>query len=121
MNNTRIRTNGLGATIERIATETHIFYDPKAVSADIVFQGEEYLTSADGTVVGEKLDGRQSLTVTLGQIMARTFDAGVDPVTGADLSSISAAGVTAIIKGVYDALHNERFAPPVEDGGQAAE
>jgi hypothetical protein len=119
MTNSRIRNNELGATIERIATETHIFYDPKAVNADIIFQGEEYLTSPDGQLVGDKLDGRQSLTVTLAQIMARTFDAGVDPVTGADLSAVSAAGVTSIMKAVYDALHNERFAPaPVEDGAE---
>ncbi len=117
--NTRIRLSALGATIERVATETHIFYDPKAATADIVFQGEEYLTSADGQTIGDKLEGRQALMTSLAEIATRTFDAGIDPVTGADLSAVSPAGVTSIIKAVYDALHNERFAPaaePVETG-----
>ena len=49
------------------------------------------------------------------------LDAGADPVTGADLSSISPAGVTAIIKAVYDVLHNERHAAPAGDGDTAPE
>lgn len=117
--NTRIRHTPIGGTIERIATETHIFYDPKAVSAEIVFQGEEYLTNTDGSVIGDKLEGRQALMVGLAEIAARTFDAGIDPVTGADLSAISPAGVTAIIKAVYDALHNERFGSGPDTGEDA--
>jgi hypothetical protein len=105
--NTRIRTIANGVTAERIATETHIFYDPLTISAQIVFQGEEFLT-IEGAL-SSKFDGRQALQTTLAQIATRTFDAGTDPVTGADLSAVSTAGVTAIIKAVYDALHNEQY------------
>lgn len=109
MSNTRIRSTQLGATVERIATETHIFYDPQAQGAEIVFQGEEYLTSPDGVTVGDKLEGRQALRTSLAEIAARTFDAGVDPVTGADLSQVSPAGITSIIRAVYNTLHNEFY------------
>lgn len=117
--NTRVREIATGVTAERIATETHIFYDPIHQDAQIIFQGEEFLML--GETVSSKLEGRQMLDVGLGEIIARTFDAGADPVTGADLSSISPAGVTAIIKAVYDVLHNERHAAPAGDGDTAPE
>lgn len=107
MTNTRIReiTPGVGA--ERIATETHIFYDPQSQGANIVFQGEEFLTV--GGAIGAKLDGRQALNVQLSVIAAETFDAGIDPVTGADLSQISVAGVANLIRAVYDRKHNDAY------------
>ena len=109
--NTRIRTDALGNRIERIATETHIFYRPVDQSADIVFQGEEYLTDAAGSDVVSKLEGRQAMAVNLGDIAAKTYDAGTDPVTGADLSQVSPAGIAQIIRAVYDAEHNIAHAP----------
>jgi hypothetical protein len=104
--NTRIRTDALGNRVERIATETHIFYSPLDKSANIVFQGEEHLTSPDGETVVSKLEGRQALAVSLSAIAAKTYDAGTDPVTGADLSKVSPAGIAQIIRAVYDAEHN---------------
>jgi len=116
--NSRIRTNALGSTVERIATETHIFYDPQQQGAQIVFQGEEYLTSPDGLTVGEKLEGREALMTDLAAIGARTFNAGTDPVTGADLSNISPVGIAAIIRAVYDDLHNERAVEVVDEDAE---
>lgn len=116
--NTRIRIIADGVTAERIATETHIFYDPLTVGAQIVFQGEEFLTV--GGTLSSKFDGRQALHTTLAQIATRTFNAGVDPVTGADLSAVSTAGVTSIIKAIYDALHNEQYAASSVAGGLTA-
>ena len=110
-NNTRIRTDALGNRIERIATETHIFYSPLDQSANIVFQGEEFLTDAAGTDVVAKLEGRKALSVQLASIAAKTYNAGADPVTGADLSQVSPAGIAQIIRAVYDAEHNLANAP----------
>lgn len=117
--NTRIRTDALGNRIERIATETHIFYRPVDQSADIVFQGEEHLTSPDGETVVSKLEGRQALAASLGAIAANTYDAGIDPVTGADLSQVSPAGIAQIIRAVYDVEHNLANAPAAEDAPEA--
>lgn len=108
--NTRIRTTTTGAPIERKATETHIFYDPQTKGANIVFQGEEFLLNPDGSA-GDKLEGRQSLVTSLDAIAGRTFHAGADPVTGADLSQISPEGVGLVIRALYDALHQAEYAP----------
>ncbi|MCC4622704.1 hypothetical protein LL965_22715, partial [Xanthomonas cassavae CFBP 4642] len=61
------------------------------------------------------LDGREPLTTTSDAIATRMFAAGLaDPVTGQDLSNVSAAGVVVYLKAVYDRLHNEAAAalPP---------
>lgn len=105
--NTRIRTIAEGVDAERIATETHIFYDPQTQGANIVFQGEEYLT-ANGEIIA-KLEGRQALQVELQAIAAETFDAGTDPVTGTDLSQVSVAGVANLIRAVFDRKHNDAY------------
>ena len=121
MTNTRIRTDALGNRVERIATETHIFYSPLDQSASIVFQGEEFLTDEGGADVVAKLEGRQALTVQLASIAAKTYDAGEDPVTGADLSQVSPAGIAQIIRAVYDVEYNlaNAPAPAAEDAPEA--
>lgn len=108
--NSRIRTTSTGAEVERIATETHIFYNAQSQDANVVFQGEEHLVGQDGSV-GDKLSGREALSVSLADIGQQTFDAGLDPITGEDLSRISVAGLGNIIRAVYDALHNAQHAP----------
>lgn len=107
MINTRFRELASGVGVERIATETHIFYDPQTQGANIVFQGEEFLVVDDA--IDAKLDGRQSLSVQLLAIAGETFDAGTDPATGADLSQISVAGVANLIRAVYDRKHNDAY------------
>lgn len=107
MTNSRVRELAPGVGAERIATETHIFYDPQTQGANIMFQGEEFLTI--GGEVGAKLDGREALSVELSVIAGETFDAGTDPVTGADLSQISVAGVANLIRAVYDRKHNDAY------------
>jgi hypothetical protein len=106
--NSRITTINGNTLAERIATETHIFYNPLNQSADIIFQGEQFLSIDENLF--SKLDGRESLGTTLAAIASETYDAGVDPVTGSDLSNVSPAGVTQIIKAVYNKLHNVKNA-----------
>ncbi|MBD4059501.1 hypothetical protein P2C08_20235 [Xanthomonas perforans] len=93
--------------------ESHFFYDPLTGVANVVFQGMEFLL-LDGAV-NKMLDGREPLTTTSDAIATRMFAAGLaDPVTGQDLSNVSAAGVVVYLKAVYDRLHNEAAAslPP---------
>jgi|GEM_PF-1402826 len=115
--NSRIRNLAPGVDVERIAVESHFFYDPLTGNANVVFQGMEFLI-LDGAV-NKMLDGREPLTTTSDEIAVRQFAAGLsDPVTGQDLSNISAAGIVIYLKAVYDTLHNERAA--AEAAAQAA-
>lgn len=105
--NSRIRNLTPGVDVERIAVESHFFYDPLTGNANVVFQGMEFLI-LEGAV-NKMLDGREPLTTTSDEIALRTFAAGLaDPVTGQDLSNVSAAGIVVYLKAVYDTLHNER-------------
>lgn len=118
--NTRIRTNELGVRIERIATETKINYEPVGQTAQILFRGIEYMTTAEGVSV-ESIGNEQYLAVSLADIAAKTYNAGVDPVTGTDLSQVSPEGIALIIKAVYDTEHNETYAPQPADEPEADE
>ncbi|WP_326520629.1 hypothetical protein [Xanthomonas sp. 3058] len=89
--------------------ESHFFYDPIAGVANVVFQGMEFLI-VNGTV-DKMLEGREPLSTTTAAIARRNFALGLlDPITGQDLSNVSAAGVVIYLKAVYDTLHNERAA-----------
>lgn len=57
MTNSRIRTLAPGVDVERIAVESHFFYDPLTGVANVVFQGMEFLL-LDGAV-NKMLDGRE--------------------------------------------------------------
>jgi hypothetical protein len=108
--NTRIRTNSLGVRIERIAVGTNINYRPADKSADVIFRGIEFMTSEDGETVIEAIGNEQYLSIPLSLIATKTYNAGVDPITGTDLSTVSPAGIAQIIKAVYDTEHNDKYA-----------
>lgn len=108
--NTRIRTNSLGVRIERIAVGTSINYRPADKSADVIFRGIEFMTSEDGETVIEAIGNEQYLSFPLSLIATKTYNAGVDPITGTDLSTVSPAGIAQIIKAVYDTEHNDKYA-----------
>lgn len=106
--NARIRTISEGVTAEMIAEQTHLFYDPQTAGGTIAFQARESLF-VNGTY--QPLAGDfDVLHVSIGDIASRCFGIGADPVTGADLSQVSAAGIALIIKAAYDTLFNERAA-----------
>lgn len=110
MTNTRIRTTSTGAPVKRFPTEFHVFVDPITGSANIVFQGEEFLLNADGSAA-DKLEGRQALTATLEDVTGRTVHAGHDPLTGADLSQITPEGLLQYADALFAAMHHDVFAP----------
>jgi hypothetical protein len=108
--NARIRTMAPGVTAEMVAEQVHIFYDPAAGSASIAFQARESLFVSNAY---EPLNGAFNvLQVNLADIETRLFApvGTIDPVTGADLSKISPAGVDLILKAAYDTLFNEQSA-----------
>lgn len=106
--NARIRTIATGVTGEMIAEQTHLFYDAASGGGSVSFQGRESLF-VNGMY--QPLTGDfDILQANLADIATRQFVAtGVtDPVTGADLSAVSAAGMVLILKAAYDTLYNER-------------
>lgn len=106
--NARIRTIAPGITAEMVAEQTHMFYEPHTGGGYISFQARESLFVDDAY---QPLSGDYDfLRVEIADIAARCFGEGVDPVTGADLSKISGAGMSSIIKRAYDQLFNERAA-----------
>lgn len=106
--NARIREIATGITGEMIAEQTHLFYDPATGTGSVSFQAREslFVNGAYQPLAG----GYDILQTNLSDIQTRAFVAAgtLDPVTGADLSRISAAGVMVIIKAAYDVLYNER-------------
>lgn len=112
--NARIRTLATGVTGEMIAEQTHLFYDPGTGGGNVSFQGREslFVNGAYQPLTGDY----DILHADVAAIVTRQFaPAGTtDPVTGADLSQISAGGVMLIIKAAYDAIYNERAAAQPE-------
>jgi hypothetical protein len=106
--NARIRQLADGITAEMIAEQTHLFYEPQTGGGTIAFQSREslFLNGAYQPLSGNF----DILSVGIPDIAGRCFGSGVDPVTGADLANVSAAGIALIIKAAYDVLYNERAA-----------
>jgi len=106
--NARIRTIADGITAEMISEQTHLFYDPSTGGGSVSFQAREslYVNNAYQPLNGDY----DVLQVNISDIVSRCFGTGADPVTGTDLSKVSAAGLSLIIKAAYDTLYNERAA-----------
>lgn len=110
MIDSRTREIAPGVEAERVATEGHFFYDPATGSANIIFQGEEFLKL--GGELGAKLDGRQALMLQLSEEDAETFNAGADPVSGLDLSRVSLAGLANVVRALYAKKHADAYRVP---------
>jgi hypothetical protein len=106
--NPRIETIAEGITKERIAVQTHLFYDPATGAARIAFQSQPSLYV--GTDYKGVAGDYEILSTDLTTIAATCFGHGQDPVTEADLSQVSAAGMVLIIKQAFAALWDARVA-----------
>lgn len=106
--NARIRIIAPTVKAEMIAEQTHLFYDPATGGGYVSFQAREHLI-VDGAVQAPMGD-YNILQAQLSDILPLCFaPAGTaDPVTGADLSQVSAGGLMLVIKSAYDALYNAR-------------
>ncbi len=112
MANARFMSLGGGLTAELIAVSTTISYDPTSGTAKVNFVGMPFIKPGDVYLnVGLSQD---VLEIDLGNKLAQCpVPAGkgfLDPVTGVDLGLISFAGITGIIKFVYDKYYNLRAA-----------
>lgn len=128
--NARIRTIAPNVRAEMIAEQTHLFYDPTTGGGYVSFQAREHLIVGDD--VQAPMGDYDILQAQVPDILPLQFaPAGtLDPVTGADLSQVSAAGMMVVIKAAYDALYAARAAaqavaaqppaPPAPPAGEPA-
>lgn len=112
MTNARFEELPTGTKFETLAPEIYIAYDPINETGTASFNAAKYL-QVDG-VYRTDIPGARvgSVTVNFADILARQFapEGLFDPVTGADLSEISGAGLVGIIKAAFNALWNEKIA-----------
>jgi len=107
--NARIRNIATGVTAEMIAEQTHLFYEPQTGGGYVSFQAREHLIV--GTDVQAPMGDYNILQVQVPDLLPHCFGAGLtDPVTGADLSQVSAGGLMLVIKAAYDQLYNAKAA-----------
>lgn len=108
MTTPRIQTVATGITKEVIGVQTHMFYDPASQAVAIAFNGQPCL------YVGETYSGvagsMEYLGVDLSAIASQCYGQGTDPVTGADLTKISGAGLLAIVKAAFPVLWDAQVA-----------
>lgn len=106
--NARIRTIATDVNAEMIAEQVHLFYDPaNPDGAWASFQARESLV-VNGTPQ-QPMGDFNILQVQMAAIISQKFGTGLtDPVSGADLSQITTAGLMVYIKAAYDQLYNAR-------------
>lgn len=114
--NSRYNLIGDGLVSELISTRVILTYDPTTQATNAQFVGTPHL-NVEGKYIPLGLR-EDFLLVSLTQHMTRLPVLGFnDPVTGADLSQVSIAGVQMLIKLWYDTFHNENYLatlPPTE-------
>lgn len=103
-------------TAELLGTRITIDYDPVAGTARALFDGQLYLPVENGTYT-KLADFADVLVLDFTSQVTRCYgaEAGVmtDPVTGADLTQVSVAGLMTLIKKAYDIEINARAAAAV--------
>lgn len=117
--NARLRNIAPNVLAEMIAEQTHLFYDPVTGGGYVSFQAREHLV-VDNEVQAPMGD-YNILQAQIPALLPLRFGAGlVDPVTGADLSQVSAGGLMLVIKAAYDQLYNARADAQAEQTAQTA-
>lgn len=105
--NSRFKTLANGLQSEILAEHTQLIWNPTTQAMAAVFNCRPYLIV--GTEYMPYGDMFQHLRVELNEHFPRCLApvGTVDPVTGADLSNISVAGIATLIKIAFDRFHNE--------------
>lgn len=102
--NARFTLMGNGTYSERIADQVQLFYNPTTQAIAATFNNDPYLSFAGSYV---KLAGQTDMfRIDMADQVTKTFTAGLDPVTGADLSKVSVAGLMTLLKEVFDYEYN---------------
>lgn len=97
----------------RHAPLIYINYDPRTEGGSINFRMRSFVKTDENERIPAQAAGE--VNADFADILDRSFGEGTDPVTGADLSQISTAGVMSIIKAAFRTLLREQEAPPPEE------
>lgn len=110
--NSRFKDMGGGNIAELISHQVQLFWDPSKQEARVLFNGAYYMKMGDKFLqIGVNQDILEQSLANL--LHLRLVTAGqLDPVTGADLSQISLAGMVIVHKYAYDFFHNVRAGTP---------
>lgn len=114
--NARFIDAGGGTIAEMMSNQVQFFYDPTTGQANAIFNGKPYLSLGNKYVALDQnydilqVDFSSKMTHCYGQHVAPL----VDPVTGADLTQVSVAGVMMLMKAAYDEEFNQRAATIAE-------
>jgi hypothetical protein len=114
MTNTRFEPIATGeAQFEIAAPEVFIAWNPEVQDGTITFNHAKYLMINGEIRYDIPCIRNGSITAPIAANFGRCFvPAGIlDPVTGADLSQVSMAGIMVYAKAMFDSLHNEEHAP----------
>lgn len=110
--NSRFKDMGGGNIAELIAHQVQLFWDPSKQEARVLFNGGFYMKFGDKfQQIGQQQDILEQNLANL--LHLRLVPQGaIDPVTGADLSQISMAGMVIVHKYAYDFFHNVKAGTP---------
>lgn len=104
--NKRFKTYSDTITTERIAHQIVISYDPTSENSAAAFYGREYLKLDDKYhPFGE---GQEVINIIVSDILQDTVETDIlDPITGTRLDSLSIAGLSILLKLLYDKFYNQ--------------
>lgn len=111
--NHRLKDLGNGLIAEYIAFNTEMLYNPTTEQASVVYNSRLYLP-VNGAYI-ELGKNVERFHKQLDAQMTRTYEAGIDPVTGTDLSTVSVAGLMMIIKKDHEETVNEEFQRRIDE------
>lgn len=108
--NARFTDMGGNTVSEMMSADIHFFYNPTSGAARATFLGQPYLNIANNyhalvsTFDTLEVDFTNKMTTCYGEVLGTL----TDPVTGADLTKISVAGIMMLFKTAYDQEYNAR-------------
>lgn len=109
----RVKSVAPGVQIEQIATDVNLTYNPLTQEGLAVLNFRGVLFSND-VVAGLSGDHRTQVVLTTATHAASQFGQGlVDPVTGASLASVSAAGWMLYLKAMAASVYEAQYTAAV--------
>jgi len=111
--NSRFADLGANTNSEMLAPMTQLIWNPVSGETAVSFQSAPYISVAN--TYHQLSNNPNTLYVDLSQKLATCYGEPlgtlVDPVTGADLTKISVAGIMTLIKTAYDQEYNVKTPP----------
>lgn len=104
--NARFKDKGGGVISEMISSETKLFYNPSTGEASAVFASQEFIQADTNLLPLAGAPTIMEVPLSTRMMECPCIAGDIDPVTQADLSQISIAGVMTLLKRFYDTEYN---------------